>query len=202
MRQAREAGHSFFPVARKDLDELLGIASVKEDWARQASGKNANLSGSLRRSPLVPEGAPATSALEAFKRSGMPVSLVIDERGHIEGLLTLTDVLEALIGEVPDEEEPAEAPIVRREDGSLMVDGLLGANELREHLGLGGLPREEEAGYHTVGGMVMDNLGRVPATGDRFDWEGFTFEVLDMDGRRVDKVLITPPRGVGPEHAP
>ncbi|HKH37126.1 MAG TPA: hemolysin family protein [Rubrobacter sp.] len=202
LRRARDAGHSFFPVARGDLDDLLGIASVKEDWARQASGKNADLLDSLQRSPLVPEGAPATSALEAFKRSGLPVSLVIDERGHIEGLVTLTDVLEALIGEVPDEDEPAEAAIVRREDGSLMVDGLLGANELREHLGLGGLPREEEADYHTVGGMVMDNLGRVPATGDRFDWEGYTFEVLDMDGRRVDKVLITPPRGNGTEHAP
>ncbi len=201
LRRAREAGHSFFPVARGDLDDLLGIASVKEAWARQASGKNADLLGSLQRSPLVPEGAPATSALEAFKRSGLPVSLVIDERGHIEGLVTLTDVLEALIGEVPDEDEPAEAPIVRREDGSLMVDGLLGANELREHLGLGGLPREE-ADYHTAGGMVMDNLGRVPAAGDRFDWEGYTFEVLDMDGRRVDKVLITPPRGIGTEHAP
>ena len=202
LRRAREAGHSFFPVARRDLDDLLGIASVKEAWARQVSGKNADLLGSLKRSPLVPEGAPATSALEAFKRSGLPVSLVIDERGHIEGLLTLTDVLEALIGEAPDEDEPAEAAIVRREDGSLMVDGLLGANELREHLGLGELPREEEADYHTVGGMVMDNLGRVPATGDRFDWEGYTFEVLDMDGRGVDKVLITPPRGIGPEHAP
>jgi putative hemolysin len=202
LRQARDAGHSFFPVARRDLDDLLGIASVKEAWARQASGKNADLLGSLQRSPLVPEGAPATNALEAFKRSGLPVSLVIDERGHIEGLVTLTDVLEALIGEVPDEDEPAEAPIVRREDGSLMVDGLLGSNELREHLGLGGLPREEEAAYHTVGGMVMDNLGRVPAAGDRFDWEGYTFEVLDMDGRRVDKVLITPPPGIGTEHAP
>ena len=202
LRRARDAGHSFFPVARGDLDDLLGIASVKEDWARQASGKNADLLDSLQRSPLVPEGAPATSALEAFKRSGLPVSLVIDERGHIEGLVTLTDVLEALIGEVPDEDEPAEAAIVRREDGSLMVDGLLGANELREHLGLGRLPREEEADYYTVGGMVMDSLGRVPATGDRFDWEGYTFEVLDMDGRRVDKVLITPPRGNGTEHAP
>jgi putative hemolysin len=202
LRQARDAGHSFFPVARRDLDDLLGIASVKEAWTRQASGKNADLLGSLQRSPLVPEGAPATNALEAFKRSGLPVSLVIDERGHIEGLVTLTDVLEALIGEVPDEDEPAEAPIVRCEDGSLMVDGLLGANELREHLGLGGLPREEEAAYHTVGGMVMDNLGRVPAAGDRFDWEGYTFEVLDMDGRRVDKVLITPPPGIGTEHAP
>jgi putative hemolysin len=204
LRRAREAGHSFFPVARRDLDNLLGIASVKEAWARQASAKNANLLGSLRRSPLVPEGAPATSALEAFKRSGLPVSLVIDERGHIEGLLTLTDVLEALIGEVPDEEGPAETPIVRREDGSLMVDGLLVANELREHLGLGRPPREEEADYHTVGGMVMDNLGRVPATGDRFDWEGYTFEVLDMDGRRVDKVLIIPSSAErsGAEHPP
>jgi putative hemolysin len=202
LRQAREARHSFFPVARGDLDDLLGIASMKEAWARQASGKNADLLGSLRPSPLVPEGAPATSALEAFKRSGLPVSLVIDERGHIEGLVTLTDVLEALIGEVPDEDEPAEAPIVRREDGSLMVDGLLGANELREHLGLGGLPREEEADYHTVGGMVMDKLRRVPVAGDRFDWEGYTFEVLDMDGRRVDKVLVTPQRGVSAKHAP
>ena len=103
-------------------------------------------------------------------------------------------MLEALIGEVPDEDEPAEEPIVRREDDSLLVDGLLGANELRGYLGLGALPREEEADYHTVGGLVMDNLGRVPAAGDRFEWDGNTFEVLDMDGRRVDKVLITHPR--------
>jgi putative hemolysin len=202
LRQAREAGHSFFPVARKDLDDLLGIASVKAAWARQAPGKNVDLLGSLQRAPLVPEGAPATKALEAFKRSSLPVSLVIDERGHIEGLVTLTDVLEALIGEVPEEGEPAETPIVHRADGSLMVDGLLGANVLKDHLGLDALPREEEeADYHTVGGMVMDNLGRVPAAGDRFDWEGYAFEVLDMDGRRVDKVLITSsPERFGPEH--
>jgi putative hemolysin len=202
LRKAREAGHSFYPVARGDLDDLLGIASVKEAWARQAPGKDLNLIGTLRRPPLVPEGAPATGALEAFERSGLPVALVIDERGHIEGLVTLTDVLEALIGEVPDEGEPDQKPIVRREDGTLIVDGLLGANELKEHLGLGALPREEEANYQTVGGMVMDNLGRVPEEGDRFDWEGYAFEVLDMDGRRVDKVLATPPRGRGPERAP
>jgi len=203
LRQAREAGHSFFPVARGDLDDLLGIASVKDAWARQAPGKNADLLGFLQRAPLVPEGAPATNALEAFKRSGLPVSLIIDERGHIDGLVTLTDVLEALIGEVPDEGESAETPIVHREDGSLMVDGLLGANELKDHLELHALPREEEADYHTVGGMVMYNLGRVPMAGDRFGWEGYTFEVLDMDGRRVDKVLVVPsPERLGSEHAP
>jgi putative hemolysin len=111
--------------------------------------------------------------------------------------VTLTDVLEALVGEVPDGDEDADEAIVRREDGSWLVDGLLPADVLKERLRLGELPREEEADYQTVGGMVMDTLGRVPAAGDRFEWEGYSFEVVDMDGRRVDKVLVTPTRNVG-----
>jgi putative hemolysin len=131
------------------------------------------------------------------------LALVIDERGHIEGLVTLTDVLEALVGEVPDEDEADEEAIVRREDGSWLVDGLLAAEELKEHLGSSRLPLhdEEEADYQTVGGMVMDVLGRVPLAGDRFERDGYAFEVLDMDGRRVDKVLVTPLRGAGEEDA-
>jgi putative hemolysin len=202
LRQAREAGHSYFPIARGELDDLLGIASVKDAWAQQAVGEPVDLLGSLRRSPLVPEGAPATDALEAFKRFGLPVALVIDERGDIEGLVTLTDVLAALVGEVPDEDEPAEEAIVSREDGSWLVDGLLAADELKEQLGIRGLPREEEADYQTVGGMVMDALGRVPEEGDRFEWEGYSFEVVDMDGRRVDKVLVAPVRNTDPAEAP
>jgi putative hemolysin len=202
LRQAREAGHSYYPVARGDLDDLLGIASVKDAWVRQAFGEPADLLDSLRRSPLVPEGAPATDALEAFKRSGLPTALVIDERGHIEGLVTLTDVLEALVGEVPGEDEPAEEALLRREDGSWLVDGLLAAHELKKHLGTRGLPREGETDYQTVGGMVMEALGRVPEEGDRFEWEGYSFEVLDMDGRRVDKVLVAPVRNTDPAGAP
>jgi putative hemolysin len=190
-RLVAESRHSYFPVARGDLDDLLGIASVKDAWVRQASGQPADLLGSLRPSPFVAEGAPATDALETFKRSGLPLALVIDERGHIEGLITLSDVLEALVGDVPEEDEPTEEAIVRREDGSWLVDGLLAAEELKERLGLKELPREEKAEYQTVGGMVMDTLGRVPAEGDRFAWEGYSFEVLDMDGRRVDKVLAS-----------
>jgi putative hemolysin len=189
-QRAAQSRHSYFPVARGELDDLLGIASVKDTWAQQASGQSADLLDSLRPSHFVPEGAPATDTLEAFKRSGLPVALVIDERGHIEGLVTLADVLEALVGEVPNEDEPTEEAIVRREDGSWLVDGLLAAEELKEHLGLEELPREEGAEYQTVGGMVMDTLGRVPTEGDRFEWEGYSFEVLDMDGRRVDKVLV------------
>jgi putative hemolysin len=192
-----QSRHSYFPVARGDLDDLLGIASVKEAWVRQASGQTPDLLGSLRPAPFVPEGAPATFALESFKRSGLPLALVIDERGHIEGLITLTDVLEALVGEVPDEDEPTEEDVVRREDGSWLVNGLLAAQELKEHLGLEELPRQEDADYQTVGGMVMDALGRVPAEGERFEWEGYSFEVLDMDGRRLDKVLVTPARDAG-----
>jgi putative hemolysin len=202
LRQAREAGHSYFPIARGELDDLLGIASVKDAWAQQAVGEPVDLLGSLRRSPLVPEGAPATDALKAFKRFGLPVALVIDERGDIEGLVTLTDVLAALVGEVPDEDEPAEEAIVSRDDGSWLVDGLLAADELKEQLGIRGLPREEEADYQTVGGMVMDALGRVPEEGDRFEWEGYSFEVVDMDGRRVDKVLVAPVRNTDPAEAP
>ena len=142
-QRAAQSRHSYFPVARGDLDDLLGIASVKDTWAQQASGQTADLLDSLRPSPFVPEGAPATDTLEAFKRSGLPLALVIDERGHIEGLVTLADVLEALVGEVPDEDEPTEEAIVPREDGSWLVDGLLAAEELKEHLGLEELPREE-----------------------------------------------------------
>ena len=197
LRLARESRHSYFPVACGDLDGLLGIASVKDAWASGADEQPAELLGALRRPALVSEGVPATRALGAFKRSGLPLALVIDERGHIEGLVTLTDVLEALVGEVPDEDETLEEAIVRREDGSWLVDGLLAAEELKERLGSSGLPSfhdEEAANYQTVGGMVMDLLGRVPAAGDRFERDGCSFEVLDMDGRRVDKVLITPLR--------
>jgi putative hemolysin len=202
LRLARESRHSYFPVARGGLDNLLGLASVKDDWARGAAGHPAESPGALRRPPLVSEGAPATSALEAFKRSGLPLALVIDERGHAEGVVTLTDVLEALVGEVPDADEPADEAIVRREDGSWLVDGLLAAEELEDRLGISERPRREEAGYQTVGGMVMEALGRVPAAGDRFEYKGHSFEVLEMDGWRVDKVLVAPVREAGAEEAP
>ena len=186
-----EHRHSYYPVARGDLDNLLGLASVKDAWARMMAGEHVDLLEPLRQPPLVPEGVPATAALETFKRSGMPVALVIDERGNCEGLVTSTDILEALVGEVPDIHNPAEEPpIVRRADGSWLVDGLLAADELKAHLGLEELPNEDLGDYQTVGGLVMDRLGRVPAEGDRFEWGGFSFEVLDMDGRRVDKVLV------------
>ena len=193
-RIVTESRHSWFPVARGDLDDLLGLASIKDDWARGGeAGDGAGLLDSLKRPPMVPERVPATRALETFKRSGIPAAIVADERGNIEGLVTPTDVLEALVGGMPDAEDPAgeEPNVVMRADGSLLIDGLTMAGDLKECLGLPELPYEEED-YQTVGGMVMVGLGRVPAVSDSFQWEGWRFEVVDMDGHRVDKVLATP----------
>jgi putative hemolysin len=190
-RQVVEHRHSYYPVARGDLDNLLGLASVKDAWAQMMAGEHVDLLEALRSPPLVSEGVPATAALEAFKSSGVPVALVIDERGNCEGLVTLTDILEALVGEVPDLHTPAEEPpIVQRADGSWLVDGLLAAEELKARLGLRELPNEAQGDYQTVGGLVIDQLGRIPVEGDRFEWGGFSLEVLDMDGHRVDKVLM------------
>jgi putative hemolysin len=188
-RLIAESRHSYYPVARGDLDDLLGVASIKDAMAQEIrEGRPADLMGSLRSPPLLPEGAPATEALAAFKRSGLPLALVVDERGDIEGLVTPTDVLEALVGGLA---EPGEAPLIQRGDGSWLADGMLAAEELKERLELRRLPDEQEGDYETVGGMVIARLGRVPAAGDRFEWEGFSFEVIDMDGYRVDKVLVT-----------
>ena len=187
-RLIAESRHPYYPVAQGDLDDLLGVASIKDALAQEIrEGRPADLLGSLRRPPLLPEGAPATEALAAFKRSDLPLVLVVDELGHIEGLVTPTDILEALVGDL---EESRQAPVVRRGDGSWLVDGLMNAEELKERLGLRGLPDEQEGDYQTVGGLVMDQLGRIPVEGDRFGWSGFSFEVLDMDGHRVDKVLV------------
>lgn len=192
-----ESRHSYYPVARGDLDDLLGIAPIKDALAREfRTGEPVDLLASLRPPPILPEGAPAMEAVAAFKRSDFPLVLVVDERGNIEGLITPTDVLEALVGDL---EGSVQDPVVRRADGSLLVEGLLPAGELGEHLGLRILPEEQEGDYQTVGGMMMAHLGRVPAAGDHFEWEGFCFEVLDMDGNRVDKVLIAQTPGFADE---
>ncbi len=139
----------------------------------------------------------ALDVLERFKEKRSHVALVIDEHGGFQGLVTTSDILEAIVGDMPTPGRAPEADIIRREDGSWLVDGKVLADELKELLERDRLPFEEEHLYQTLGGLVMAFLGRVPAAGEHFDWERFRFEVVDMDGHRVDKVLIkaveTPP---------
>ena len=184
--------HSRFPVAQGSLDNVLGIVQTKDLLTRCLAGQAIDFKENLRPPLFVPDGLPALKLLEMFKKSRTHIALVVDEYGGVEGLVTLNDILEDLVGEVASVDMPQEKQIVKRPDGSWLIDGKLLIDDLKEVLEIPKLPEEESGGYQTLGGLVMLQVGRVPVTGDAFDAEGYRFEVVDMDGKRVDKVLVMP----------
>ena len=187
------SGHSAFPVGRGSLDDLLGLVSAKAALARSVeAGALVEVVSNIEVPRLVSEAAPASDLLEVFARSKTRMAVVIDERGNLEGLVTPDDVLKALVGEEPGA-GTHEASVVERGEGSWLVDGSLAASELKTRLDLRALPGEPDPDYQTVGGMVLMGLGRVPDAGDRLETGEFVAEVVDMDGYRVDKVLVTLP---------
>ena len=186
------SGHSCFPVAQDNLDNVLGLAQAKDLLTLSLTGQPFGLAAVLRPALFVPEAMPALEVLERFKETRSHTALVINEYGGLQGLVTIKDVLEAIVGDIPSAGEEAEPEIVQRADGSWLVDGRLLTDELKELLQVEKLPNEEAGDYQTLGGFVMTFLGRVPSAGDRFEWAEISFEVVDMDGRRVDKVLIVP----------
>jgi putative hemolysin len=186
------SAHASFLVAQGSIDNVLGLVDAKDIAARCLAGQGVELRALVHPPPLVPESMRALKLLEVFKQSGAHTALVIDEYGALQGLVTLHDLLEAIIGEIRLAGQPAEPQMVQREDGSWLVDGLVPVDEFKERFQLKALPGEEEGMYQTLGGFVMMRLGRIPAAGDHFDWHGLRFEVVDMDGYRVDKVLVAP----------
>lgn len=186
------SGRSRFPVCRGSLENVLGIAHVKDLYAQLARQQPLDLSAVMQPALFVPERTRAFAVLERFKQTGISMALVVQEYGEIEGLVTLTDLLEALVGELPSLDEPTEQEATQREDGSWLLAGSLSLPELQDILDLTRLPDEQERRYETLGGLVMHHLGRIPVATDQFDWAGWHFEVMDMDGRRVDKVLARP----------
>jgi len=192
VRQIAASAHTYFPVARGSLDNLLGIVLAKDLLVDSLAGQTPDLKARLHRPLLVPEGAAAFGLLERFKETKLPIALVIDEYGGIEGMLTLGDILEALVGEVPALSPEEESEAVQRPDGSWLLDGALAIDRFREIFGLGELPGEAEGHFETLGGFVMAVLGEIPEEADHFQWGNLCFEVMDMDRRRVDKVLVAP----------
>ncbi|MCK9299263.1 MAG: hemolysin family protein [Methanoculleus sp.] len=191
-----DSRHVYFPVYRDHLDNLLGIVSVRTLWARMIAGEPPDVMKAIEPAFFVPESVLALSVLDEFKTSGARIALVTDEYGSIQGLVTIHDIMEAIVGGIPSAERPPEGPAVRREDGSWLLDGMLPVDEFHDLLDVAGsLPGEDRGYYQTLGGFVMMYLERTPKTGDRFVWDRFRFEVLDMDGHRVDKVLVTPVEG-------
>src|SRR5215467_10010513 len=183
--------YSRFPVAQGSLDNVLGIVQTKDLLTRCLAGSKMDLKDNLRPPLFVPEALPALRLLEMFKKSRTHMALVVDEYGGVEGLVTLNDILEDLVGDVASVDMPEERQVVTRPDGSLLIDGKLQIDDLKETLKISKLPAEESGSYQTLGGFVMLQVGRVPVTGDAFEFEGHRFEVVDMDGKRVDKVLVS-----------
>jgi putative hemolysin len=186
------APHSRFPVCEGDLDQVLGVLAVKDLWSRSLTGERVDL-GDLRpylTPPLyLPESLPASKAFDRFEKALAPFALVVDEYGSVTGILTLHDLFEAIAGDLAPAGEAGEEAAVRRPDGSWLFDGSILIDELRDLLDLDALPLETEGAYQTLGGFLMAELGRVPASADVVTWDSWRFEVVDMDGNRVDKVL-------------
>jgi magnesium and cobalt exporter, CNNM family len=183
-----ESEHFYFPVFEGVPDRVLGIISVKDLWGKVMAGERPDLRSVLKEPLYLPEGMSALRALNRLREAGSHLALVFDEYGGIEGLVTLHDVMRAIVGELPTTAQ--EGPMsVQRDDGSWLLDGMLAGSDLTEVLGLTAADGDELEEFRTVGGIVMWRMGRVPETGDHFEWRGWRFEVIDMDGRRVDKVL-------------
>ena len=191
LRRVAESEHSRFPVCRGGLDEVLGIVSAKQMLNQSIKGGQADLTAQLTPAVYVPESLTGMDLLEQFRASDTHLVLVIDEYGEVNGLVTMQDVLEAVTGEFKPR-NLEEAWAVQRDDGSWLLDGLIPIPELKDRLELKSVPEEERGRYHTLSGLVMWLSGRLPQTGDVLEWENWRLEVVDLDGKRIDKVLATP----------
>lgn len=184
-RAARESRDTHLPVSPGGLDELLGVVSVLDLAHMDAEGVRDAVVPPL----FIPETANSLRAIELFRQANAQVAFVTDEHGTIEGMVRLADLLEEILGEVGEDTPRDEPGVSEREDGSLLIDGLLPLAELLQVLGTRPSPAFDPAAYHTVGGLVVHHLGSLPAVGEAVNIEGWRFEVVDMDGRRIDKVL-------------
>ncbi len=185
-----DSPYSRMPVCQGKLDNILGIVKARDLLARILSGEPLDLRAALRQPLYVPETRTGLQLLELFKGSTTHIAVVIDEHGALEGLVTMNDVLEAIVGGLPAQPGQSENYAVQREDGSWLLDGRLPITDFKVIFSLDKLPREEEGAYHTLAGFIMAYLGRLPTASDYFIWNDLRIEVVDMDRRRVDKVLV------------
>jgi putative hemolysin len=192
-----QSNFSRFPVRQGSLDSIIGIVKARDLLVQSLNHESIVLKNLLKPAFFVPETMFASKALEILKEKGTDMLLVIDEFGALQGLLTITDILEEIVGAMEIDEPQA----TQRQDGSWLLDGMLEVDEFKDIFDLPLLPHEDE--YETLSGFIMMSLGRLPQPTDRFEWHGLNFEVIDMDGRRVDKVLVTtlPQRASTPEES-
>jgi putative hemolysin len=192
LKEVLESTHSQFPVARESLDDCLGFVRVRHLLSARVSQQPIDLEALIQPPLFLAESTRALSVLEEFKRTGIHFALVTDEFGGVSGLVTLNDLMEGIVGDLPSIDDQEEPLVTQRDDGSWLIDGALDLEAFAEVIDEDIFDIEQERRYHTMAGFVMHILERIPQEADRFDWQGYRFEVVDMDGKRIDKLLISP----------
>lgn len=190
LRRIEESDHSRFPVVRGGMHDVLGVVSARALLARKLRGETTELAAVMQPPVYVPESVTGMELLEHFRSSGGQMAFVIDEYGEVLGIVTLQDLIEAITGEFKPDIAGAEWA-VQRDDGSWLLDGLIPIPELKDRIGLRSVPEEDKERYHTLSGMLLLLLGRLPQIADAVSWQDWKFEIVDMDGKRIDKVLAT-----------
>ncbi len=189
-RKIVASGHSKFPVFEGTRDNILGMVSVKALWANTAIGVNSRLRDHIVAPLYVPRSVTVVQLLEAFKKTGKHIALVTDEYGSIRGIASLIDVMESIVGDLPEPGDRCEPGATKRDDGSWLVDSGMDIRDFKQRFGFGALPGEEDDDFETLGGFVLDRLAHVPVVGESFEWDGWRFEVVEMDRHRVKSVTL------------
>ncbi|MBL8018261.1 MAG: HlyC/CorC family transporter [Leptospirales bacterium] len=190
MATIQSTKHSRFPVGQGSPDHLIGIVRSKDILSRLLNGKEMDIKADLLTPIYLPESVRAFKALEIMRDAKRHLALVADEYGGVEGIITISDIIESLVGNLPSGDRADEQMIVTRPDGSWLIDGMTGVQDLKRILSVSDLP-EEESGFETMAGLVMAKMGRIPGVADSFEWGGYRFEVIDMDRHRIDRVLVS-----------
>jgi putative hemolysin len=186
-----ESPHTMYPVTEGSLDNVLGVVSSRDLWHRTVTGEPTGIRESMKPALFVPQLAPVLDVIEQMRSRQSPMALVIDEYGGLDGLLTFNDLISDIIGELDISDPSGIKGAVQRADGSWLIDGVLAAHEMMELLDIDELPGEDEGRFETSAGFIMDQLGRIPKAGETVEWREFHFEVIDMDGNRIDKILVS-----------
>lgn len=191
-RRIAGSGHSHFPVYQGTRDNVVGMVSVKSLWANLSLAGRVELRALVTPPNYVPTAMPPGKLIEAFKKTGKHIALVVDEFGGLQGIVTLNDVMMAIVGNLPEREQRHDPKAVLRQDGTWLVDAMLDIDETKTSLGIDeDLPGEDDNRYSTLGGFLLHQIGHLPREGEKFTWDRFEFEVIDMDRQRIDKVLVT-----------
>jgi putative hemolysin len=191
LRKMSRSGRSNYPVYERDLDNIVGMVSVKGVLGRMVDGCTPDIKASIMKPLFTSQTLPVLKLLESFKATGVHIALVTDEYGSIRGVITLHDILEAIVGDVRTLGEPVDTPVVVREDGSWLIDGNTPVEDIKKILSVDSFPGEDKGHYRTIAGLILFILERIPKTGDHLEVGGLFYEVVDMDGNRIDKVLVT-----------